>query len=242
LIGICGYPDQGVAASLIATPASQIGGVAVTTIVGNTGGGAAPTSTKTITSSLKNGGVTTITSIVGAAATDASGSTATGTGSSASSSSTSTTKDTKKLGTGVIIGIAVGAGLLLVIAVLVYLLVRSKRRNNRNPTQENPQSYQYGGNPNGSAAPMYSADPIPYQPPVQEYKTPAVGYVQPVVGQQGGVPAQGRHGGGYVRSQERQAQQGYGFSTPPPQHGSFEPPLVEAPNQWERGVEIGGGK
>lgn len=269
--GICGYPEQVVASSLIATRASQIGGAAVTTVVGNTGGGAAPTSTKIITSSLKGGGVTTITSLVGqtvAAGTDASQPTTTG--SSATGAGAPGTTKKSSFGLGAIIGIAVGGLLLLVIALLVFLLVKSKNKN-RKFAQGDNQSYQYnGGNQGGAPMPMYNSTPAPYQSPVQEQKTPVVGYAQPAPpagqgkhgggymrsqdsqsqGQQGShrpptPELQGKHGGGYLRYQEGQGQGQQGIheiSSPKSRPVEYDSPLVEAPSRWERRVEIGGGK
>ena len=66
--------------------------------------------------------------------------------------------------------------------------------------------------PSVGNAPVYSAPPTPYVSPVREYKTPAVGV------------------------------HGYG-GTPPPQHGLNGGSLrVEAPQEWERRVEIGQGR
>jgi len=230
--GICGYADQAIAASLIATVASQIGGVSGVTLSGTTQSVAATTSTstKTTTSSLKGGGFTTITSVV----------TQTAAGVTTSGASV---KKKVILGTGAIVGIVIGGLLLIAIVLLILLLLRSKKRKNQAP-QVNSQGYQYG--PTG--APMYSAAPAPYQSPAPEYKTPAVGYGQQQ--QQGGVEQgvdQGKHGGGYVRTQEgfqQPGQQGYGTPTPPPlqQQGPYGVPPVEAPSQWERRVEIGSGK
>jgi len=214
--GICEPNDLVVASSLIATAASQVGGTAVATGNGNTGGAAA---TSTVTSTMKNGGITTITTTLGGATATATqtGNGATSTGGSTSSNPISTISNKTGLSTGAIVGIAVGAFALLLIALVAFWACRRKRNSRYNGENQGPP---------GSGAPVYSAVPQPYQSPAPEYKSPVVRY---------GAPAPQA---GYGVSPPPQ---GYGPTQPPvQQYGG--PPPVEAPQGWEERAEMGPGR
>ncbi|KUJ07607.1 uncharacterized protein LY89DRAFT_789672 [Mollisia scopiformis] len=241
--GICEPLDQTVASSLIATPASQVGGAAVTSVATETGGGGAA-NTMTVTSTLQNGGVTTITTAISGTATQTQGSaSATGTGLNTPKGGGTATIT---LSRGAEIGIAIGAALVLIVgAIVLWRCVRAKKGRQ---TKMNNEGYAYQSGP----APMYSAVPNqgmqqqqqPYVvSPVQEYKTPVVG-VMPQYGSP--TPSPGS-AGGYASPnsspppQFHQQQQQYGSS--PQMQGRYEAPggpvspPVEAPNAWERGID-----
>jgi hypothetical protein len=192
--GLCEPVDQQVASSLIATPATQVGGAAVTTVVGGGAtGGTGPMSTVTISSTLKNGGVTTITTAVAGAATPTStgaGPASTGTGSSGSGS----TSSGNNLSIGAIVGITIG-GLALIAAAFMLLQRYCAGRNKQDMSQETYAGGYEGGQ---SGASIYSA-----MPAVQEYKSPAVG-------------VQGSQGYGYGGTPPPQ-QGGYGPPVEAPQ-------------------------
>ncbi|KAE8442232.1 hypothetical protein EG329_003703 [Mollisiaceae sp. DMI_Dod_QoI] len=250
--GLCEPLDQAVASSLIATPASQAGGAAVTTVGSQTGGGAQ--STMTVTSTLPNGGgVTTITTAVsGAPATSTQPAAATGTGLNSSGGGTATITLTK----GAEIGIACGAAVILIVSgILLWFFIRRRKRKQ---VATNNERYGYPSGPAGQGmamgpAPMYSSTPQqmgqtqgqqPYVvSPVQEYKTPVVG-VMPQYGSPTPPPPSSAGGFSPPPQHQHQHQQGMYNGSPSPNpnqmHEMYEapsrPPPVEAPNSWERGI------
>lgn len=221
--GICVPNDQVVASSLVATAASQVGGGALTTGV-NTNL-VATSATKTVTSTLKDGGITTITTEVKSTATaTATGSSdgELGSGSSSSesagSSGSSTSKKSKsKLSTGATVGIAIGAvAVALLLGLLLWKVLGARKAKNNAAATASPDGHAAGG------APAYTPQPQ-QQTPVMEYKTP-------VAVQQGQVGTGGEWGGS---------------PSPPLAHGQagYMPPAltqqpVEAPSKWERRVEM----
>lgn len=231
--GICEPLDVAVAASLVATPASQVGGAAIVTQTRV--GGTDATGTITVTSSLANGGgMTTVTTAASATKNTPATTTslAPGTLPSPSGGATATITLTK----GAEIGVAVGAGVFAIIAgLLIWRCLRNRKRR------------KIAG---AGAAPAYSSippaghngRPVEVGSPGTEYKSPAVGLFPsqfggagragsdgfvspntPPVGHQqvlyGGV------GGGQGNVNER-------YEVP----GESRPTMVEAPNTWERGL------
>ncbi|KAK0114879.1 hypothetical protein ONS96_013359 [Cadophora gregata f. sp. sojae] len=220
--GICVPNDQVVASSLIATAASQVGGGALTTGV-NTN--PVPTSaTRTVTSTLKDGGVTTITTEVKSTAT----ATATevsdgGSGSSSSestgSSGSKTSKKSKsKLSTGATVGIAIGAvAVLLLLALLLWKVLGARKARDNAVVTTGPDGYAAGN------APAYT--------PQAQQQTPVMEYKSPVAVQQGQVSAEG---GGWAGTPSSPSGRGQGGYMPPAL--THEP--VEAPSRWERRAEM----
>ncbi|PVH77551.1 hypothetical protein DL98DRAFT_591149 [Cadophora sp. DSE1049] len=218
--GICVPNDQVVASSLVATAASQVGGGALTTGV-NTNP-VATSATKTVTSTLKDGGVTTITTEVKSTATatatdvsDAGSGSGSSSSDSAGSSGSSTTKSKSKLSTGATVGIAIGAVAVVLLLALLLWKVLGARKAKNNATA-GPDGYAAGG------APAYTPQ-APQQTPVMEYKNP-------VAVQQGQVGA----GGEWVRTPSPPPGQGQGGYMPP----ALTQQPVEAPSRWERRVEM----
>ncbi|KAF8857806.1 hypothetical protein BDZ45DRAFT_422310 [Acephala macrosclerotiorum] len=153
--GICEPTDQAVASSLIATPASQVGGAAVTSVATQTGG--IVKSTLVVTSTLQGGGVTTITSAVSGAQTG------TNTAASASSTSTGTNGGATASITftkGAMIGIACGVAVIIIVAILAIwrcCLGRKRRRvaaaNNMSNSNSGPNQGPNPGQGQGYAFP-----------------------------------------------------------------------------------------
>ncbi|KAH7403868.1 hypothetical protein BKA64DRAFT_462022 [Cadophora sp. MPI-SDFR-AT-0126] len=211
--GICVPNDQVVASSLVATAASQVGGGALTT--GLNTNPVATSATKTVTSTLKGGGVTTITTEVKSTATatatdvsDAGSGSGSGSSGSTGSPGSSTSKKSKsKLSTGAAVGIAIGAvAVVLLLALLLWKVLGARKAKNMTAPAAGIDGYAAGG------APAYTPQPQ-QQTPVTEYKSP-------VAVQQGQVGAGDGQG-----------------------HGGYMPPAltqqpVEAPSRWERRVEM----
>lgn len=163
--GICGSVGENIAASLIATPASQVGGAAVTTIIGSTGGSGSLTSTTTILSTLAGGGVTTVTSEVAGSATagtiargSPAGSTSTGTASS--NGTTGTNKG--GISIGVIIGVIFGALVLLIVALALVYLIRRQSAPQKAPdpvAYSDAQAPAYGARENKTPSATVTANP-----------------------------------------------------------------------------------
>ncbi|CZR67573.1 uncharacterized protein PAC_17472 [Phialocephala subalpina] len=254
--GICEPMDQAVASSLIATPASQVGGAAVTTVVSNSVN--TVKSTATLTSTLSGGGVTTIVTAVGGSTATA---TSAGTGASSSSNPSGGATASITLTKGALIGICCGAAVILIAVVLLvwrHCLGKKKRRaaaannnSNSNPGQGYafPPGYSQGGQErmqNVQHQGTYTVSPI------SEYKTPVVGvsgYPTPPPPSAGGFSPPPQHQYGAFQG----GQQQYGGSpSPSPNPGQMQghgqvpgrveapgtpgPTLVEAPNAWERGL------
>ncbi|KAH6718650.1 hypothetical protein BKA61DRAFT_261164 [Leptodontidium sp. MPI-SDFR-AT-0119] len=223
--GLCVPNDQVVASSLIATAASQVGGGAV-----STGGNTNPvltSATKTVTSTLAGGGVTTITtevkSTATATATDVSdaGSGASGSASGGSTNSGSTSKKSKSsFSTGAKVGVAVGAVAVLLLLALILWKVLGARKSKHAAAAVDGTGYGAAGGMGG--APAYTQ--AQQQTPVTEYKNP-------VAVQQGIV---GAGGGEWAGSPSPPPGQGQGGYMPPPV--AQQP--VEAPSRWERRVEM----
>ena len=157
--GLCEPTDQAVANSLIATPASQVGGAAVTSAAG--AGKTTPTATKV-------GATATATSSSGSQSTGQSSS-----GGSSSSGSSTITADLEKvhLSIGAIVGIAVGGIAVIIVALfLLWKCCCARRRRNDMRAVE-----PYRNVNEAYAQPAYNVPPVQYGPPVQEYKEPEVG-------------------------------------------------------------------
>lgn len=167
--GICKPEDVAVASSLVATPVSQAGGTAIAT---RSLTEATSTVKVTRTSTLRGGGITTVTDEVVATAevteTSGYGDKSGGSGSRTSSSS----KKSSKLATGAIAGIAIGAVFLLIAAA--FAIWWGRRKANQNALKASADMYaatqqanQLGG---AAVGPAYEAS-RPYE---REYKSPAV--------------------------------------------------------------------
>ena len=215
--------DQVVASSLVATAASQVGGGALT--IGANTNPVTTSATKTMTSTLKDGDVTTITtevkSTATATATDSSdgesGSDSSSSESAGSSGSSTSKKSKSKLSTGATVGIAIGAvAVALLLGLVLWKVLGIRKAKNNAATTAGNDGYAAGG------APAYTPQPQ-QQTPVMEYKTP-------VAVQQGQVGTGGE----------------WGVSPSPPLahgQGGYMPPAltqqpVEAPSKWERRVEM----
>ncbi|KAG4437938.1 hypothetical protein IFR05_006562 [Cadophora sp. M221] len=227
--GICVPNDQVVASSLIATAATQAGGGGPLKTGGNTN--PVPTSaTKTVTSTLAGGAVTTITTEVKSTATatatgssDAeSGSGASGSDSGGSTNSGSTSKKSKSsFSTGAKVGVAIGAVAVLLLLALILWKVLGARKSKHAAAAVDGTGYGAAGGMGG--APAYTPQPQ-HATPVTEYKSPATV-------QQGSV---GAGGGEWTGTPSPPPAQGQGGYMPPPM--AQQP--VEAPSRWERRVEM----
>ncbi|KAH7308336.1 hypothetical protein BKA65DRAFT_177219 [Rhexocercosporidium sp. MPI-PUGE-AT-0058] len=218
--GLCVPTDQVVASSLVATAASQVGGAALTA-GGNTN--PVPTSaTKTVTSTLKGGAVTTITtevkSTATATATNVSNSGSGSSGSESGGNTNSSTKSKSSFSTGAKVGVAIGAVAVLLLFAFLLWKVLGARKSKRAAAVEGI-GYGTGGS---GGAPAYT--------PQAQQQTPVAEYKNPVTVQQGTVT-----GGG----------EWAGSPSPPPaqSQGGYVPPAltqqpVEAPSRWERRVEM----
>jgi hypothetical protein len=144
--GLCEPTDQSVASSLIATPASQVGGAPVTSIAGE-GAGSAATTTSSSTSQSTGG-------------SSNSGSSSSG----GSSSGITAALHKVHLTIGAIVGIAVGG--VAVICVVLLLLWKCCCASQRRISARAVEPYRSVNE--GYPQPEYAA-------PVQEYKEPNVG-------------------------------------------------------------------
>jgi hypothetical protein len=151
--GLCEPTDQAVASSLIATPASQVGGAPVTSIAG-AGAGSAATTTSSSTSQSTGG-------------SSNSGSSSSG----GSSSGITAALHKVHLTIGAIVGIAVGGvAVICVVLLLLWKCCCAKQRRNGVRAVEPYRSVN-----EGYTQPAYNVQPVQYAAPVQEYKEPDVG-------------------------------------------------------------------